>query len=244
MGLMAKLAYWVTGYAPEINYESLSWKTFRPDQRIWNQGWIGRPGILYTRELQYCYEQMLDEMSKSYLIDTDTLREEYTSLNSEACRLQRELAFAKGEIENLRAQLVDALDNQTATGRKNAILQANGYDPEDVTEQKKEGTKFTSNNGNSRLENMKIAVAMKEYGLDLPTIAAELGIKATTAQAYISTANKHYEVLAIGDKKWVKFDAGYGGDDWDLDEMLGEIYQKPQKEEAATLPELEAVECG
>lgn len=51
----------------EEYYENVSWKTFRIDESIWDENPHKRPKIGYFRQLQHCYQQLLEELSDSFL---------------------------------------------------------------------------------------------------------------------------------------------------------------------------------
>lgn len=200
----------------EDYYEDISWKTFRTDDSIWGDKWR-RLKVSYFRELQHCYEQLLKEMSNSYLYDVSGIREQFNAMHLRNCTLERDLAIAQGQNEILQRQLTDALKWQTQTGRKNEVLESQGLETiKPTATASKEGNRFTGNSGTSLIENQMLAAAYYENGWSLSEISEELHLAEGSVKVYVSNMQKHYSVRFIQGRKHIIFDSEYGGADWDL----------------------------
>ncbi len=80
----------------EDYYENVSWKTFRIDESIWDENPHKRPKIGYFRQLQHCYQQLLEEQSDSFLYDFTDLKNKFNEVHLRNCELEKQLAIAQG----------------------------------------------------------------------------------------------------------------------------------------------------
>lgn len=198
-------------------YEDLSWKTFRTDDHIYERGYH-RDLLVYCRKLQHCYEQLLEELSESYLYDVEGIIEKFNEVNVENCRLAKELAVAHGHIEILEEQLKLARSWQSVSGRKAEIDQGMGRPVDEPKDNTKKNTRnqFTSNSGATKQENMMMAAAYHENQWTPEEIAEELKMAVSSIRSYISTMKKHYEVKLTKEGKYIIFDKEYGNVKWNL----------------------------
>lgn len=200
----------------EDYYENVSWKTFRVDSAIWDENPRKRPKIGYYRQLQHCYEQLLEEASESFLYDVNELKRVFNEMHLKNCELEKQLAIAKGTVEVLQYRLDSAMKHQTATGKKEELYESQGMELKQSPETKKEGTRFTSNSGASLQDNQMLAAAYFVNGWTVPEIAEELKVAEQTVKVYVSSMQKHYKTQMIQGRKHIVFDSDYGNTDWDL----------------------------
>lgn len=200
----------------EDYYENISWKTFRTDPSIWNEN-AKRPKLSYCRELQHCYEQLLEEASESFLYDVNELKRVFNEMHIKNCELEKKLAIAEGQVEILQYRLDSAMASQTKAQKKDELYASQGIEVEKREPRaEKDGTRFTSNSGASLQENQMLSAAYFENGWTLAEISKELKVAEASIKAYISTIRKHYKVQMIGGRRYIIFDEAYGSNDWDL----------------------------
>lgn len=219
--ILWRLIEWILGRHEDSEYteyfDDINPETFRLDCAIWNKYRRARPGIWYYRELHTAYERLLELVSDSYLYDPATIKEQYEVMLKENRALHKQLAITEGKLEIVQAQLESALEWQTAKGRKNEVLTTQGMEPE-TPEPKtaRSGTKFASNSGATKQENMMLASAYHENGWTLDEIGQELNLSTASVKSYLSTMRKHYEVEIIQGVRHIRFDGEYGRTVWNL----------------------------
>lgn len=216
-----KIIEWFLGRHEESEYteyfDDINPQTFRLDCAIWNEYRKDRPGIWYYRQLHTAYERLLELVSDSYLYNPHIIKEQYEAMLQENRVLHKNLAIAEGQLEILQAQLDSALEWQTAKGRKNEVLTMQGMEPEtDEPRAQRNGSRFISNSGATKQENMMLASAYHENGWNLEEIAQQLNLAPSSVKAYLSTMKKHYKVEIIQGVRNIVFDGDYGRTTWNL----------------------------
>lgn len=202
----------------EDYYENVSWKTFRVDESIWDENPRKRPKIGYFRQLQHCYQQLLEEASESFLYDVNELKRVFNDMHLQNCELERRLAIAEGNNKILQDRLDSALRWQTAQGRKNEIYESQGMEIKEQEIPAKDGSggKFVSRTGASLQENQMLVAAYFENGWTMSEICSDLHLSEATVKTYISNMRKHYNTQYIQGRKYIQFDSEYGDNQWDL----------------------------
>ena len=227
MGLMKQFLSWllINEQPEERDTPSLSYRNFIPDPRILDGRKKLRPSMQYTRDLQYCYMELLDYLGQNSLFDVASIREQYNFLHGHACELERLLQRTIGEKDALQARLDLALEWQTESGRKSEVYTENGYAPVEKKEQPRNGTQFASKSGRTGLENKKLVASMVAYDIDVEDIARELDLSVSTVYSYMSFTKNKYYTVDMEDGLHIQFQGDLGNDNWNLDKIYGARYQ-------------------